>query len=337
MGQDDNVHFLRPKKRETDRTVEEAEAEGLSTVRTNFDDGILSTSQNVVPIDPKRAEADQIFETRQYEGEDLRMGQVLRRVRETLGLDLSGISKTSLIRENFLMAIERMEINTIPKGYLTVYLRTFAQALGLPPEAVIRDYTAECGAVDEVKTAAPVPKVGELGPEKPKWPLLASVAAIVALIGLSGIGLAQWLRKDPIAKPVTTSSGNVNGARESLFEKSTTRPLPEGVALELIAKREAWIEVRAADGTIFRSRVMAEGESYFPRSDAGWTLSAEDGGAFVWRLGTFEAGALGADGAQVFSLSVDRELARVADLAALAAAAAAAATPDDPAKAASPQ
>ncbi len=316
MPQDDNVHFLRPKKRAEATAPEAAPAtDGALAPRSNFDDGVISKPDNVVAIDAKRQTANAIFEARAFEGETLRMGQVLRRVREALEMNLKEISGTTRIRENFLMAIERMEINTIPKGYLNVYLRTYAQALGLAPEQVVGPYTAECGAVDELKERANVEKIGRLGPQQARWPIVAAITIALLLIGLSGLLLARYLGRDRTLTSAPNVAATANGARESLFETTETRPLPQGVTLELVARRPAWIEVRAADGTIFRSRVMAEGETYFPRVNAGWVISAEDSGAFFWRLGSFDSAPLGVDAAPLFSLSIDRELARVTEAA----------------------
>jgi hypothetical protein len=58
---------------------------------------------------------------------------------------------------------------------------------------------------------------------------------------------------------------------------------------------------------------MAEGEGYFPRLKAGWTVSARNGGAFEWRVGEVSVGPLGPEGAQVFSVSVDEQLVRAAE------------------------
>jgi cytoskeleton protein RodZ len=319
MANDENVHFLRPKKREPAPEADVGTVGGAASgvaARSMFEDGIVSRPDNVVPIDPRRERATEIFETRIFEDEALRTGQVLRRVREALGLRLQDVSKHSLIRENFLMAIERMEINVIPKGYLTVYLRAYASELGLPTETVISQYTQECGAVDEVKAALPVPKMGRIAADKPAWPIYVAAAGALLLLVLIGFGISLLLRKPPEADSAPQIVAAVNGARESLFETTSTRPLPEEFKLELIAVRQGWIEIRGADGTIFRSRVMAKGESYFPRLKAGWSVSAQDGGAFVWRAGEFDGGPLGPDGAAVFSLSIDNELARIAALAA---------------------
>ena len=266
--------------------------------------------------------AKQIYETRSFEGEALRMGQVLRRVREAKGLDLDRISAETRLRKDFLMWIERMEVGELPKGgYLTAILSTYAKYLDLPEKDVVTVYTRECGAVEEVKAAAPVPKMGHIGPERARWPLaLASAVALVALAA-GAIGVSQFMRPAPEV-PESAAIVAVNGARDSLFaETDSQRPVPDSLPLELVATRQGWLEVRGADGTIFRSRTMAEGETYFPRLNAGWTVSARDGGAFEWRVGDIVVGPLGPDGAEVFSVSVDEQLARAAEISAPAMAA----------------
>lgn len=268
------------------------------------------------PVDT-RAVALEIIKTRKFDGESLRMGQVLRRVRESLGFDIADISRKSLLRQDFLMWIERMEIGQIPRGYLTPYLRAYCVELGLPDSEVIAQYTQECGAVSEVRHSAPVPKIGEIVPPKPKWPLMMVTAGLLVFTAVGAIGLTQLTRPVPelaLAPAIVA----VNGARHSLFDDANdaNRPLPTHLPLELVASRPGWIEVSGADGTIFRSRVMAAGENYFPRLDAGWTVSAKDGGAFQWRVGDAVIGPLGPDGAPIFSVSVDQKLAEAADTAA---------------------
>ena len=265
----------------------------------------------------RAARAQEIFATRMFDGEELRMGQVLRRVREVKGFELDDIVAATRLRKDYLMWIERMEVGELPKGgYLTAILGTYAAYLGLSKKDVIATYTKECGAVDEVKEAAPVPKMGTIGPERSRWPLmLASAAALVMLAG-GAIGVSQIMRPAPEVAEAPAIVP-VNGARDSLFaEDADTHPVPESLPLELVAVRQGWLEVRGADGTIFRSRTMAEGESYFPRLNAGWTVSARDGGAFEWRVGDIDVGPLGPAGAEVFSVSVDEQLVRAAEAAA---------------------
>lgn len=265
--------------------------------------------------------AKQIFETRSFEGESLRMGQVLRRVRETKGVELDDVTAATRLRKDYLMWIERMEVGELPPGgYLTAILGTYAKFLGLPEKDVIAVYTKECGAVEEVKESAPVPKMGKIGPERSRWPLMLASACALMALAAGAIGVSQFMRPTPDITQ-TRAIVPVNGARDSLFAEEESRLVPDTLELELVAVRQGWLEVRGADGTIFRSRIMAEGETYFPRLNAGWTVSARDGGAFQWRVGDIVVGPLGPDGAEVFSVSVDEQLARAAEISAPAMAA----------------
>ncbi|KCZ53226.1 hypothetical protein HY29_17415 [Hyphomonas beringensis] len=304
---------------EHDRSASQSEGDSVSSV-----DAVTE------PVEPAeedirtpRERAMEIFRNRSYEGESLRMGQVLRRVRETLGLTIEGISADTRLRKDYLMWIERMEVGDLPGGgYLSAILNTYARYLNLPEKEVIRVYTQECGGVEDVRHDAPVPKIGGIAPDRPKWPLAVAAVFVLGLLGAGAVGLSQFMRQEPELAPAPAVVA-VNGGRESLFAgtEATQRPVPKNMPLELHAVRQGWLEVRGADGTIFRSRTMAAGESYFPRLDAGWTVSARDGGAFEWRVGDITVGPLGPEGAEVFSVSVDEQLPRAAEAAAPAMAA----------------
>lgn len=295
---------------------------------------------NVTPISPRaarelevregRVRAEEIFRTAEYEGEALRMGQVLRRVREVLGYQLTDIAKETRIRENLLMGIERMEVQTIAPGYMKAYLLTYARYLGLPEQEVVQRYTRECGGLDEVKSAAPVPKMGQIKKQGTKWPLIVAGVALLAAVVAAGVTAMVMINSTP-EEPVSESPVAVSGARDSLFSdvRSEIRA-PVELPLEVVAVRQAWLEVRGADGTIFLSRTLAEGETYFPRLNAGWTVSARNGGAFQWRVGDIIVGPVGPEGAQVFSVSVDEQLPRAAELVAGASVAAAESGPATP-------
>lgn len=288
-----------------------------------------SERSNVMPISPKaareielregRARADEIFRTSMCEGEALRTGQVLRRVREALGYELSDVKTEICIGENFLMSIERMEVQSIAAGYLKVYLLAYARFLGLPEQEVVQRYTRECGGLEEVRSAAPVPKIGTLEKARPNWLVAGLGVAIVA--GLIGAALTGVIMGRQEAVPVSVQAPvAVSGARDSLFsDQPEPVHLPADVSLQLVAVRQGWLEVRGSDGTIFLSRTLAEGESYFPRMKAGWTVSARNGGAFEWRVGDLAVGRLGPEGAQVFSVSVDDQLPLAAERIAAAA------------------
>jgi cytoskeleton protein RodZ len=90
-----------------------------------------------------------------------RIGAELRGVRERLGWRLSDVADGLRIRLPYLEAIERGELSALPgAAYQTGFVRTYAQALGLDPEEILRRFRAEgMGATvkAELSFLAPVP------------------------------------------------------------------------------------------------------------------------------------------------------------------------------------
>lgn len=261
---------------------------------------------------------DQILD----EQPDLVVGQAIRQVRERSGLNLDEIAKELRIGEKYLMAIERMEPNTLPSGYLGPYLGAYCARLGLNRDKVVPAYTNDTGTVETINAPVDIPVLD--APKERKWVVPAFVAASIACVATLSVAVFAMTRPDPALQEAVSGNPALNGARESLFAQT---PLPERVEIEqlpltLHAVRDGWIEVRGADGTIFRSRVMRAGETYIPRLGAGWTVSARDGGAFQWHLGDAIVGTLGPESAPVFASSVDAAAARAAEVAAPSLAAA---------------
>jgi cytoskeleton protein RodZ len=90
-----------------------------------------------------------------------RVGAELREVRERLGWKLTDVSASLRIRLPFLEAIERGDLAALPgTAYQTGFIRTYAQALGLDPEEILRRFRAEAvelTAKAELTFPAPVP------------------------------------------------------------------------------------------------------------------------------------------------------------------------------------
>ncbi len=269
-----------------------------------------------------------LFDERASLQPPLSAGQALRAIREQRGIDLSTVASELRLNEHYFMAIERMEVSGVPRGYLSKYVGSYAGYLGLSRDEVITAYTSECGAVETVEKPEKI--VSADTKAAPAWRRPAVlVAAALPVCAMAG---ALYLAAEPA--PADNSGAVItgqplDGARESLFAGS---PLPEGARsgtfpLTLTATRDAWLEVRGADGTVFRSRKMTAGETYHPRVGAGWTISARDGGAFEWRLGDAVIAPLGSDGAPVYSSRVDSAAALAAEKAAPSLASAGAGEP----------
>lgn len=241
----------------------------------------------------------------------LRTGPGLARLREGLGLSLSDISAATMIRQDFLRHLEMMTIKEIPTTYIPMYLATYARQLGLEPATVVSRYELQCGALSEAPDIQIDTTPRARLRQQVKW--VTAAAAVFVISGVVLIFAIQLFarRGDELADAVidepVAGAPAVNGGRDALIDPAALARIDAQAALplELVALRRSWIEVRGADGTVFRDRVVAPGERLGVRVGAGWTVSARDGGAFAWHVGDVVIGPLGPDGAPVYAASVD--------------------------------
>ncbi len=234
-------------------------------------------------------------------------GGRLKAAREARGLSIDDMARKLFINQRVL---ESLEQTIQPPDYdmrrTRIVARNYATALGIPFEPVLADFPVE----ERADLATAIPKssvtVSERGQRRYLLPAFV-VTALVLVIGVSAV----MLTPETISERRTTPSVAerivaVNTSQESLFaraplEQAETQP----IELAIVATRPAWIEVRGEDGTIFRSRTMARGEVYYPRTDAGWSVTVQDGSAFEWRVGDAVIGQLAEEATPVYSASID--------------------------------
>lgn len=233
-----------------------------------------------------------------------RIGDTLREAREARELSLADISGELLVREEYLKSIEDMYAGGVPKGYLNGLLRTYANFLGLSAETVIQDFAEQCGAVSQAPKREAVME-SNVRTQSVARAAFAGFAAAAVIVLVGGVGWHLLSPEPAVDATLIEAGAPVNGARTSMFASAQLDRAQPQLPLTLTATEAAWLEVRGADGTIFRSRRMAAGEVYHPRIGAGWTVSARNGAAFTWHVGDVEIGPLGTDTNAIYAMSVD--------------------------------
>jgi len=244
-------------------------------------------------------------------------GEGLTLAREEAGLSIEDLSKKTLITKDHLRQLEAMDVTGMARVYLVGSLKNCAQALNLQTEKFVSDYLDAVGLTTEQVEAPELVKMASKTPEKRQSP---AIWAGLGLAAVAAIGVIVWgLTAGEATVPKATSSTLAvtvpqNGADESLFAEVGAVPSPERLELQLVALRAGWVEVRGADGTIFRSRRMATGETYNPRLGAGWTVTARDGAAFEWRVKDMSVGLLGEEATPIYAVSVDQVARQAAEI-----------------------
>ena len=242
---------------------------------------------------------DSIATEETAETPEMSVGMRLREAREAKSLELRDVARQTRQSQDTLAALESEDTDHIPNSILRLQARNYARFLGLPEEEIASAYAEARSTINP--EAMPVETTR---PALPSKAILIGAGAAVAALAIIG-GAVVWFSTP---SPQSSDQLAISARLAPAFDRQT-----EIVSLVaetdeeffIRASAPAWIEVRGSDGTVFRSRDMQAGETYYPRMGAGWTITVRDAGAFEWYLGESSAGPIGASEQALYSVSVD--------------------------------
>ncbi|TDL83735.1 helix-turn-helix domain-containing protein [Palleronia sediminis] len=164
----------------------------------------------------RQQDAEQVEDLKGFDDYDLRLGDVMRGERATLGKSLLDIQRDLKIKATYIAAIENCDPTAFETpGFIAGYVRSYARYLDLDPDWAFRKFSAESGFTTahgmsqaaSVKRADPVASRREAAPRDPfgekamgfalkpesflsrvEPAAIGSMAVLVALIGVIGYG-----------------------------------------------------------------------------------------------------------------------------------------------------
>ena len=256
-----------------------------------------------------------------------RVGERLFRARTDRGLELADIARDTRVPLRHLQAIETDNHESLPAlTYSIGFVKTFARAVGLPPEEIAAQFKTE------TTKAAPVPQAMPLEPlDEARLPPRGVVAAsavgvivIVAAIWAWGAGLLESAPPPPPpvesaapAEPVESeaamatdeqplvsgdapvaAAGDIGVPPAPTPAATPVQPLPADAQaagpVVMTANEEVWIKVYDAAQQTVKMGILKPGESYTVPADRGdlqlWTGRA---GALRITVGGREIAPLG--------------------------------------------
>lgn len=226
-----------------------------------------------------------------------RIGDAIRAARENSGFTLEQVSRETRVHLSHLRAIEDMTPGLLGAPvYAKGYIKSYARFLGMDEQTTLDRYLSECAAIlkdpEKLDIASPASSSAR------KLPVAVPMLGIlmIALVAGGAVVLLNSGEKTPAVTAET--SPTVTGVG----------PIAQPVApqLRIVALKRSMLEVRSAKGDKYVHRYYNPGEFFVVRVGAGFTVSAEDGAAFEWRLGDQSLGLLQETGGPVFSQSVDQ-------------------------------
>ena len=129
------------------------------------------------------------------------IGEALRAIREHQGRSLAELAEATRVKANYLAALEDMRLELLPSRPFTIgYIRAYAQALGLDPEAAVERFRADEPVLDE-------PLRAPLGVQDERDPRLNTmiVGACVIIAAIFMWNIARRAMMESAPPPPTAS------------------------------------------------------------------------------------------------------------------------------------
>lgn len=219
------------------------------------------------------------------------VGEILKKRREELGMDLREISETLKIKYAYLKALEEDDLKNLPaEVYVKAYLNSYARSMDIDPEEILTTYNLQVSPPQPEKrtfqNAAPPPKKNT----HLKYFLIPSLILCLA------IALASMqFKRAPAPQPPAIIP--VEPARKNLPEQANAHHV-----LEIKAHDPTWLQV-VSDKTQSQELMMRPGESVTWHAKNSFSLKIGNAGGIKVFFDGKDIGKLGEKG-QVIKLSL---------------------------------
>lgn len=226
------------------------------------------------------------------------IGHRLRARREVLELSVSDMSKSTNLREDYIIAIERLDAAGLPAiGYVLGFIRTYAKSLGLDANAAVLDYKHDVAIADGLTLRDAPHFVFQRKIRLPRG--FVSALTVVALAVMMGAwyGVQTEAVAEPTASPTVLP----------LAVNTPVAPIMAEGLLTLRTTAPSWVQVSDATGTTLVSRIFVTGEMWQGPVGGGYTVSVRDAGAVELYDGERLIGPLGAKGEPLTDVLLGRE------------------------------
>jgi cytoskeleton protein RodZ len=234
---------------------------------------------------------------------ELSAGDRLKQARLARQFELRDVAEQTRQSQDTLAALESMQTAHIAPSILRLQAKSYARFLGLPENEIASAFAEGRGSINTEAMPTHAPPVA-----RSRKPVLIGAGFLgLAVLAIGGVSLLMQPSPQDDADPLAISARLAPAFANVTEVSSLSASVEESFSIR--ATKRAWIEVRGSDGTVFRNREMAVGESYFPRTGAGWTITVRDGAAFEWRLGDLVVEPVGEPQEALYSVSVDSALA----------------------------
>lgn len=231
------------------------------------------------------------------------IGARLRHARETKGLSIDALSRSTRVQPRLISAIEQNDAVTLPpRPYGRGFVRAYASEVGLDPDGTVREFFSQFTLADALPKPAPRRQIDDIDSSSSKngwlWPVGAVLA--YAAVGLLVIFAGRWALQNGGEAGAVGTSGTQLPAASALVERqppaaARTPPAPTGIVVVLEATGPAWVTA-SVDGVRTVYRTLAPGERVNLTATTEVSIRTGDAGAMTWQVNGRAATVMGQPG-----------------------------------------
>jgi cytoskeletal protein RodZ len=249
------------------------------------------------------------------------LGEQLRRAREARGLSVQQIEDITLINARHLEAIERGELNTLPRPYVRAFVREYASIVGLDPAEILKGFDER--EAERTRQAAAAPAARPLEPEVQRGEPVASrvlgsnavrVAAAAAVLLIAAIALVLLnerssgpdVREIPFGSVIRENEQRSAPGQQSA--QAVTVPGPAAVdslTLSTVVTDTLWMQV-AIDDAPPREYLARPGFRASWKARERFLVTVGNARAATWTLNGKQLGSIGKTGGVARNVELNR-------------------------------
>ncbi|MBU6268040.1 MAG: DUF4115 domain-containing protein [Sphingomonadales bacterium] len=196
------------------------------------------------------------------------VGARLRNARESMGKTRADFAATTKIPERMLAALEDGNYAALPaRTYATGFARSYARALGLDAEAVVRQVRSEIDGTPAF-VDRPAPASFEPGdPARVPSPRLAWIAAGLVVLLLVTVGAWRMLAQPGGELPSILPTATPVPVATAAAPKPAVSAAPSGPVVITAESADVWLHITDGSKDLLQ-RNLVRGESYTIPADA---------------------------------------------------------------------
>ncbi len=250
------------------------------------------------------------------------IGDILKKRREELGLDLKEVAHTLRIQYEYLKAMENNAVEKLPPAvYTRGYIREYSRFLGIDSGPLLEEYAGQIKPEEPAQPELPPPAI-----KKPAFSrgllVLPLIIAVVSVLIIFFPRTKTPSNGAPVVVPVerAQSRAEVSPPPSPLADSTKRPPLPStdstklppspespraGNVLNIVATETTWLRIEIMDGKS-EEVLMRAGESKNWTSQKGFDLKLGNAGGVRLVFNGRDLGVPGEKG-QVLRLKLPQE------------------------------